>query len=85
MRTLLAEREFPAKPSPLCRWCEYRDGCSASPLRDTRVPSYERRPQLQTAARAATRAPARRRKRRAPRVHPGQLPLPLEEPAVAAV
>lgn len=24
-----AAREFPARPSPLCRWCEYRDICPA--------------------------------------------------------
>lgn len=32
--TLEAERagEFPARPSPLCRWCGYREDCDASPF-----------------------------------------------------
>jgi putative RecB family exonuclease len=71
------ERDFPASPGPLCRWCEYREGCSASPLRRTDVPSYERRPLVAAAAQAIAigrRAPRRRRAY----VHPGQLSLPLE-------
>jgi putative RecB family exonuclease len=78
-----AEREFPARPGPLCRWCEYRDGCSASPVRQTDVPSYEHRPQVQAAAR--TVASGRRKGRRRPRVHPGQLLLPFDQPATATV
>lgn len=27
--TIEAAREFPARPSPLCRWCEFRDICPA--------------------------------------------------------
>ena len=51
-----AETEFAPRTGPLCRWCEYRDGCSASPMRQTDVPSYEHRAQLQTAARAVASA-----------------------------
>lgn len=28
-----AEEEFPARPGPLCPWCEFNDVCEASPLR----------------------------------------------------
>ncbi len=41
------EKEWPARTSTLCRWCEYRDGCSASPVRREDVPPYERRPKVQ--------------------------------------
>jgi putative RecB family exonuclease len=78
------EREFPASPGPLCRWCEYREGCSASPLRRTDQPSYERRPLVQAAAQAIAagrRAPRRKRVH----VHPGQLALPLEARAARAL
>jgi RecB family exonuclease len=78
---------FPARPSALCRWCEYRDGCPASPVRDTDVPSYDRRPRVQQAARAAASRPSRGptaiasapspRKRRLAAAPPGQLALPL--------
>jgi len=83
-----AAQEFPARPTQLCRWCEYRDGCSASPVRDRERPSYEQRPQLQAAqvaARQAVAAPKPRRRRRRHTVHPGQLPLPFDGPSVAAV
>ncbi len=73
-----AEREFPARPSPLCGWCEYRDGCSASPQRNTDIPSYERRPQVQLAARTVA---AGGRHPRRPSVQPGQLTLPFGSPA----
>jgi putative RecB family exonuclease len=53
------ERDFPASPGPLCRWCEYREGCSASPLRRTDVPSYERRPLVAAAAQAVLPLEAR--------------------------
>ena len=69
-----SEEEFPAKPTQLCRWCEYREGCPASPMRNTEIPSYERRPQAQAAARAVAEG---RPRRRAPAVPPGQLALPL--------
>jgi putative RecB family exonuclease len=78
------ERDFPASPGPLCRWCEYREGCSASPLRRTDQPSYERRPLVQAAAQALAvgrRAPRRKRVY----VHPGQLALPLEVRAAPAL
>ncbi|MEM7409124.1 MAG: PD-(D/E)XK nuclease family protein [Myxococcota bacterium] len=45
---------FPAKTSALCRWCEYRLGCPASPERDEERPVYAPRP-------AATRPPRRKR------------------------
>jgi hypothetical protein len=69
------ERAVPAKPSNLCRWCEYREGCSASPVRNTDIPSYERRPKVQEAAALAIASGVRRR-RPAP-TPPGQLALPL--------
>ncbi|HEY5656610.1 MAG TPA: PD-(D/E)XK nuclease family protein [Myxococcota bacterium] len=36
-----AETEFEAKPSALCRWCEYRSRCPASPERDASLPTWE--------------------------------------------
>lgn len=69
------ERAFPARPGPLCRWCEYREGCSASPLRRGDVPSYDHRPALHAAAEAMPRSG--RRPPRPRRAHPDQLPLPL--------
>jgi putative RecB family exonuclease len=35
------ETRFEAKPSTLCRWCEYRARCPASPERDASLPPYE--------------------------------------------
>src|SRR5262249_49029206 len=34
------ETAFAAKPSALCRWCEYREGCPASPARRADRPAY---------------------------------------------
>lgn len=85
VRRIQSESDFPAKPSQLCRWCEYRDGCSANPLRDAEAPSYERRQELQRqepAAAARVAAPTRRG-RRSPPVDPGQLSLPFTAPAAA--
>jgi putative RecB family exonuclease len=31
---------FEPKPSALCRWCEYREGCPASPERSANRPAY---------------------------------------------
>ena len=45
---------FPAKTSALCRWCEYRLGCPASPERAEDRPVYAPRP-------AQTRPPRRKR------------------------
>ena len=60
------ERVFAPKPSTLCGWCEYREGCPANP---------ERRPdQLPYARPAATAAPPRRPKTPPP-PDPGQLAL----------
>jgi len=35
-----AERVFAPKTGPLCRWCEYREGCPASPVRRPELPEY---------------------------------------------
>jgi RecB family exonuclease len=35
-----SETVFEAKPSALCRWCEYREGCPASPERRVDRPAY---------------------------------------------
>ncbi len=35
------ETEFEARPSALCRWCEYRARCPASPERDASLPTWE--------------------------------------------
>jgi putative RecB family exonuclease len=50
-----AETSFEARPSALCRWCEYRARCPASPERDARLDPYEA-----TARRGAASAPAPR-------------------------
>jgi putative RecB family exonuclease len=44
------ESEWAAKPSPLCRWCEYREGCPASPLRCPETAPYDSRPRVRAAA-----------------------------------
>ncbi len=36
-----AETDFDARPSALCRWCEYRARCPASPQRDASLPAWE--------------------------------------------
>jgi RecB family exonuclease len=46
------EHTWAPRPGPLCRWCEYRDGCAASPLRRRDVPAYEDRPSLRAAGAA---------------------------------
>jgi len=35
-----SETLFEARPSALCRWCEYREGCPASPERRADRPAY---------------------------------------------
>jgi putative RecB family exonuclease len=35
------EKAFEARPSALCRWCEYRQRCPASPERDESLPTWE--------------------------------------------
>ena len=35
------ETDFEARPSALCRWCEYRARCPASPERDESLPTWE--------------------------------------------
>jgi putative RecB family exonuclease len=35
-----SETVFEAKPSALCRWCEYREGCPANPERRADRPEY---------------------------------------------
>ena len=75
------ETEWVSKPGPLCRWCEYRDGCSASPLRCRETPPYDSRPRVRAAALAAaspTPLPT------AARAAADQLALPLPaDPPVA--
>jgi len=39
-----SETTFEARPSALCRWCEYREGCPASPERREDLPAYAPRP-----------------------------------------
>jgi putative RecB family exonuclease len=39
-----SETAFEARPSALCRWCEYREGCPASPERRADRPAYGERP-----------------------------------------
>lgn len=73
-----AERDFAAKPGPLCGWCEYRDACPASPTRLVELPSYADGQAARVLARSARRRPARR----APAAT--QLDLPFEAPAAAA-
>jgi putative RecB family exonuclease len=58
------ERVFAPKPSPLCGWCEYREGCPANPARRADQLPYAR-------PAAADRAP--RRPRTPPAADPGQL------------
>ena len=48
-----SETVFEAKPSALCRWCEYREGCPASPERSANRPAY-----APLAARRGREAPA---------------------------
>jgi len=63
------EVEWATKPGPLCRWCEYREGCPASPLRCAETVPYDSRPRVQAAALAA----------RAPRAEPPRSPLPASD------
>lgn len=42
-----SEKAWAPRTSNLCRWCEYRDGCSASPVRRDDIPSYDQRPKVQ--------------------------------------
>ena len=64
-----SEHEFAPVPGRLCAWCEYRDGCPASPVQRADRPSYDALLPQRSVARAA---------RRAARLEvPGQLALPL--------
>ncbi|MEN8181569.1 MAG: PD-(D/E)XK nuclease family protein [Myxococcota bacterium] len=38
------ETEYPARPSPLCGWCEYNDICPASPVRPAAAPRMDPAP-----------------------------------------
>jgi putative RecB family exonuclease len=78
-----AETEWAAKPGPLCGWCEYRDGCPASPQRCPETAPYDSRPRVRAAV-LATRTPE------APTAAPSepteavdQLALPLDPGASA--
>jgi putative RecB family exonuclease len=46
-----SETTFEARPSALCRWCEFREGCPASPERRAERPEYA--PRASFAQRAA--------------------------------
>lgn len=70
------EKSWTPRPGPLCRWCEYRDGCAASPMRRPDVPPYEERPKVQAAAAALEAAAIRPAPAAAPASVP-QLALPL--------
>lgn len=50
------ETDFEARPSALCRWCEYRARCPASPERDASLPTWE--DEVQRAAPAAEKTSA---------------------------
>lgn len=63
-----SEREFAPVPGRLCSWCEYRDGCPASPVYRADRPGYDSTPARPAVARAA------RRRAQAPSA---QLALPL--------
>ena len=67
VQRIQSEREFAPVPGRLCAWCEYRDGCSASPLRRADRPSYDA---------PAPRALARSRRARVA-VSSNQLSLPF--------
>jgi putative RecB family exonuclease len=45
-----SETVFEPKPSALCRWCEYREGCPASPERRADRPEYAPRAEVRTPA-----------------------------------
>lgn len=47
------EREFAPVPGRLCTWCEYRDGCPASPLYRADRPGYATAPPPRVLARAS--------------------------------
>jgi putative RecB family exonuclease len=47
--------EYPHRPSPLCRWCEYGHRCAASPQRRADLPTWEEAPPA--SKRAAARSP----------------------------
>ena len=44
-----SETVFAPKPSALCGWCEYREGCPASPARRADRPAYAARSEVRTA------------------------------------
>jgi putative RecB family exonuclease len=62
-----SEREYAPAPSRLCNWCEYREGCPASPLYAHDRPGYDAARAPRAIARASRRAP----------VSAAQLSLPL--------
>jgi putative RecB family exonuclease len=56
------ETAFEPKPSALCRWCEYREGCPASPERRADRPAYAsfaQRPEGERSAAGVPRTPER--------------------------
>jgi len=46
-----AETDYPARPGPLCRWCDYSDRCPAAPA-EARAVARTRTPSLPEPARA---------------------------------
>ena len=73
-----SEKEFAPVPGRLCAWCEYRDGCSASPVRRTDVPAYVVKPALAAATVPVARlAPRAARASRRAAACDAQLALPL--------
>jgi RecB family exonuclease len=65
VQRIQVERRYEPSVGKLCAWCEYRDGCPASPLRRADRPSYD-----------SPRAVAKKA-RRAPPVSSAQLALPF--------
>jgi putative RecB family exonuclease len=63
-----SEREFAPVPGRLCAWCEYRDGCPASPVQRADRPAYDAALPQRSVARAARTGPV---------AGQGQLTLPL--------
>jgi putative RecB family exonuclease len=55
---ITSEREYAPVPGRLCAWCEYRDGCPASPLQRADLPGYATSLPPRAVARASRRREA---------------------------
>ena len=55
---IASEREYAPVPGRLCAWCEYRDGCPASPLQRADLPGYATTLPPRAVARASRRREA---------------------------